>query len=43
MEAMSQPNDSRPYVVISSDTHAGASIQAYREYLDDAHKKLFDE
>ncbi len=35
--------DSRPYVVISADTHAGASIQAYREYLDGEHQKLFDE
>ena len=35
--------DSKPYVVISADTHAGASIQAYREYLDAEHQKLFDE
>jgi predicted TIM-barrel fold metal-dependent hydrolase len=34
---------SRPYVVISADTHAGASIQTYRDYLDEEHKKLFDE
>ncbi len=33
----------RPYVVISADTHAGASIQAYRDYLDEEHQKLFDE
>ena len=33
----------RPYVVISSDTHAGANIAAYREYLDEEHKALFDE
>ena len=38
----SRPSN-RPYIVISADTHAGASIQAYREYLDDAHKQLFDE
>ena len=43
MGAMDTAADTRPYVVISSDTHAGASIQAYREYLDDAHKQLFDE
>jgi predicted TIM-barrel fold metal-dependent hydrolase len=35
--------NSRPYIVISADTHAGASIQAYREYLDEEHKRLFDE
>jgi hypothetical protein len=43
MGRMDTASDPRPYVVISSDTHAGASIQAYREYLDDAHKQLFDE
>ena len=32
----------RPYTIISSDTHAGANIQAYREYLDEEHKQLFD-
>jgi predicted TIM-barrel fold metal-dependent hydrolase len=41
---MPGPDDpSRPYVVISADTHAGASIQAYREYLDEKHRALFDE
>jgi len=40
---LAQASDSnRPYTVISSDTHAGANIQAYREYLDDEHKQLFD-
>ncbi|MBW2241076.1 MAG: amidohydrolase [Deltaproteobacteria bacterium] len=34
---------SQPYAVITSDAHAGASIQAYREYLDEKHKTLFDE
>ena len=34
---------SRPYTVISSDTHAGASIEGYRVYLDEEHKRLFDE
>src|SRR3990172_1781447 len=33
---------SRPYVIVSADTHAGANIQTYREYLDEEHKKLFD-
>ena len=34
---------SEPYVVITSDAHAGASIQDYREYLDSKHQKLFDD
>ena len=34
---------SQPYTVITSDAHAGASINDYREYLDDKHKKLFDD
>jgi predicted TIM-barrel fold metal-dependent hydrolase len=32
-----------PYVVITSDAHAGASIEKYREYLDAKHQQLFDE
>ena len=32
-----------PYTVITADSHAGGSIDAYREYLDDKHRKLFDE
>ena len=40
---MSASPDNRPYTVISSDTHAGAQIQTYREYLDAEHRKLFDE
>ena len=35
-------DSNRPYTVISSDTHAGASVSAYREYLDEEHKQLFD-
>jgi predicted TIM-barrel fold metal-dependent hydrolase len=31
-----------PYVVISADTHAGASIQTYRDYLDPALRDEFD-
>lgn len=34
---------SKPYAVITSDAHAGASIAAYREYLDAKHQALFDE
>jgi len=33
---------STPYTVITSDSHAGASIAAYREYLDARHQQLFD-
>ncbi|MBM4385654.1 MAG: amidohydrolase family protein [Deltaproteobacteria bacterium] len=32
----------QPYVVITADTHAGASIDAYREYLDPAWRAEFD-
>ncbi|MEE2665128.1 MAG: amidohydrolase family protein [Myxococcota bacterium] len=32
-----------PYTVISADTHAGASVNDYRQYLDARHQKLFDE
>jgi predicted TIM-barrel fold metal-dependent hydrolase len=35
--------DGRPYVVISADTHAGASIEGYRDYLDEEHRALFDD
>ncbi len=31
-----------PYVVITADTHAGASIDAYRDYLDPAFRADFD-
>ena len=34
---------SDPFIVISSDTHAGAQVQGYREYLDSKHQALFDE
>lgn len=33
----------KPYAVITSDAHAGASINAYRDYLDAKHQALFDE
>ena len=32
-----------PYITITADTHAGASIQAYRDYLDPAYRAAFDE
>lgn len=32
-----------PYTLISADTHAGGSHEAYREYLDPAYRDDFDE
>jgi len=32
----------RPYVVITADTHAGARVQTYREYLDPKYRDDFD-
>jgi predicted TIM-barrel fold metal-dependent hydrolase len=32
-----------PYAIITADSHAGASVNAYRKYLDAKHQKLFDE
>ena len=32
-----------PYTVITSDAHAGASIETYKQYLDAKHQALFDE
>jgi predicted TIM-barrel fold metal-dependent hydrolase len=34
--------DHAPYIVITADTHAGAAIDAYREYLDRAWRDEFD-
>jgi predicted TIM-barrel fold metal-dependent hydrolase len=34
--------DSRSYVVITGDTHAGASLDAYRQYLDPEWRADFD-
>ena len=36
------PEARRPYVVITGDTHAGAPIEVYREYLDPAWRGEFD-
>lgn len=33
---------SRPYIAITADTHAGASIDTYREYLDPRERGDFD-
>jgi predicted TIM-barrel fold metal-dependent hydrolase len=40
MSAKAQP--SRPYITISADTHAGAPIATYREYLDVKYRDEFD-
>lgn len=36
-------NSSAPYTIITADSHAGASISTYREYLDEKHQALFDD
>jgi len=41
--ATTPSGDEKPYVVITADSHAGASLQTYREYLDAGHRELFDE
>ena len=33
----------QPYVIVSSDTHAGLRVEEYREYLDPAFLPQFDE
>src|SRR2546425_9554499 len=33
----------QPYVVITADSHAGASVETYRDYLDEKHKQRFDD
>ena len=32
----------RPYVAITGDAHAGASVEMYREYLDPEYREDFD-
>jgi len=34
---------SQPYITITADTHAGASIEGYRDYLDASGKREFDD
>jgi predicted TIM-barrel fold metal-dependent hydrolase len=36
------PDPSRPYVTITADTHAGASLETYRTYLDPGRREDFD-
>ena len=40
---MTAAADSDPYVVITADTHAGASVQTYKEYLDPKYVPIFEE
>ena len=39
---MSTSRASSPYVCITSDTHAGAAIDTYREYLEPRYRDDFD-
>ena len=32
-----------PYIIVSSDTHAGLQVEEYREYLDPRFREQFDE
>ena len=34
---------SEPYIVITADSHAGASIEGYRDYLDPQYRSRFDD
>jgi len=36
-------DSSRPYVAITGDTHGGAQVSTYREYLDPQYREAFDE
>lgn len=42
-KASSKASPDEPYVLITSDTHAGGSHAQYREYLDPAYRDAFDE
>ena len=33
----------QPYVIVSSDTHAGLQVEEYRQYLDPRYRPQFDE
>ncbi len=39
---MPENDPQRPYTVITADTHAGASVEMYREYLDPNFRTEFD-
>ena len=40
---MNATNESSPYICITADTHAGASIDTYRGYLEPRYRDEFDE
>ncbi len=42
MSLSKQNGAQEPYVVITADTHAGAPIEVYREYLDPKYRSDFD-
>ncbi len=44
-KTVSLPNDDddRAYIAITADTHAGAAIDTYRDYLDPQYREAFDE
>ncbi len=41
--ATSEEDRTRPYVIVSSDTHAGLQCEEYRPYLDSKYHAQFDE
>src|SRR4051794_12663617 len=41
LAGISTGND--PYVIVSSDTHAGLQVEEYRDYLDPQYRPQFDE
>lgn len=41
LEGVDTSND--PYVIVSSDTHAGLQVEEYRDYLESAYHPQFDE
>src|SRR5689334_25250148 len=40
--SVSAASTSRPYVTITADSHAGASLDVYRGYLDPSYRDDFD-
>ena len=41
-EIVQEKLSNEPYIIITADTHAGASIDAYRAYLDPKYHADFD-
>jgi predicted TIM-barrel fold metal-dependent hydrolase len=42
MSAAAESRSRRPYITITADAHAGASLDTYREYLDPKYREPFD-